>query len=124
MAYFDKDHVFEVGERVLVFDAYSKGGPSEGTVVKVGRKLLHVDVKRYYGTSTFRLDAPGGRHSNSEHGNRWVLTPHEAERRKHESDVVDRLRDHGFAPVKWGGFSQPLDTLEKVLDLLDREAES
>jgi hypothetical protein len=108
----------KVGDRVQVFDVNGRrrGAPKgglDGTVVKVGRKLITVRYGHGY-TKVFRLD--GGR-ANDDYGHQWIETPEQAADNARRDELVQRLRDGGLE-VRIGR-QLPTRTLEAVAKALD-----
>lgn len=81
---------YEVDQRVWVYDVNAPRGrgPSEGTVTKVGRKLVTVR-DRYGHSAVYRID---GGTINDNYGHQWIRT--DAERDEHEryKAAVESLR--------------------------------
>jgi hypothetical protein len=108
----------KAGDRVQVFDVNGlrmgqpKGG-LDGTVVKVGRKLITVQYGHSY-TKVFRLE--DGR-ANDDYGHQCIKTPEQAAEDARRVELVQRLRDGGLE-VRNG---QRLSTraLEAVAQALD-----
>lgn len=98
--YFDPDHKFEVGERVIIFDTNARSGAiSIGEVAHVGRKLLQVAPLYELGLgkpSAFRLDAEGVRPENDRYQHRWILTPEEDAYRTKRKAALEELKELGL----------------------------
>lgn len=120
---FDRDHVFAVGEEVLITNTNDRGRPPrEGVVEKVGRKLIYVSL---HGTRTgqhvFRLDREYGRPSNDGYGHGTVWLPHELENRKRHKELLETLRELGIEPRNYRGNHLSIDTLTRLIAVLRDE---
>lgn len=109
LRWFDPTHDFQVGETVVMTDV--NGKPKEVTVVKVGRKLLHVKVHGW--THAFRMDQPGGRPSNDDYQHQSILTLEEVAYRQKVRDAAAALKAAGIQvdqPHTW-----PIERLKAIL---------
>ena len=89
---------YTVGQRVWIFDVnQGKRGPQEGTVTKVGRKL--VTVRGPWASATFRIETG---QINSQYSNHtWIKTDEEKAYDERRAELIQALRDHG---VRFDGF--------------------
>ena len=123
-AWFDPDHKFYVGEHVIVHDVNEDrmGGPKEGQVVKVGRKLLHVAPVGFPNRAkTYRMDAPGTRPSNDDYGHGSILTLEEEAYRTFYREALATLALLGLEPTRDPDTYLPLDRLQAVVRTLTEE---
>jgi hypothetical protein len=104
----------KAGDRVQVFGStrgQPKGG-QDGTVVKVGRKLITVEYG--HSTTVFRLETG---YANDDYGHAWIKTVAQADEDLRRAGLVERLRDGGLE-VRMGR-QLPIQTLEAVAKALD-----
>lgn len=107
----------KVGEPVRVFDINGSrmGQPSggwEGTVTKVGRKLITVHYGRR--SKVFRLDTGV---ANDDYGHVHVETVEQATEGRRRSALVQRLREGGLE-IRFG-HSVSTETLAALVAVLD-----
>lgn len=109
----------KAGDRVQVFDmngprmGQPKGG-WDGTVVKVGRKLITVQYRWQHQTQVFRLETG---QANDDYGHSWIKTAAQVDEDLRRAGLVQRLRDGGL-DVRMGR-QLPMRTLEAVAKALD-----
>lgn len=111
----------KVGDRVQVFDVNGSrmGQPRggwDGTVVKVGRKLITIQYGNHY-TQVFRLDS--GR-ANDAYGHLWIKTSEQAAEDARRGELIQRLRDGGLEIRVGARVSTSM--LEALIKALDGEA--
>lgn len=112
----------KVGDRVQVFDANGsrEGQPPggwDGTVVKVGRRLITVTYGHGY-TTAFRLDDQG--RSNDSYGHQHIETVEQAAENARRSEVEAKLRVLGIDLRRQVRI--PTDKLEALVTILEDEA--
>lgn len=85
---------FTVGQKVWIYDVNRRRGqgPQEGTVTKVGRKLVTVQVGTHW-SWTFRIE-DGSR--NDRYGHQWVKTDEQRKVEEHRNDLLRRLAEGGL----------------------------
>lgn len=103
-----------VGDRVQVFDVNGSrmGQPAggwDGTVVKVGRKLITVQYKSVHNTKAFRLD---GGSANDGYGHQHIKTVEQAAESLRRGGLLRQLREAGLE-VRFG-FTLSTETLEAL----------
>jgi hypothetical protein len=114
-------YALEVGDRVQVFDINGRrmGQPAggwDGTVVKVGRKLITVQYQSAHNTKAFRLDSGS---ANDDYGHQHVRTVEQATADLRRAEALRRLRDAGVTIEcsRINAYStQTLEALAAVLD--------
>lgn len=77
------------GDEVIIRDVNERrlGGRKTGTVVKVGRKLLHVE--QFGQTYTYEID---GGYRNDAYRHSWIVTPEMQAELDRRDDLLERLR--------------------------------
>lgn len=115
---------FTPGQTVIRRDVNENryGGPTEVTVVKVGRTLVHVTGRGRYGrTETFRIE--DGR-ANDNYGHGWIQTQDEHAEEKWRDAQIARLTAHHLR-FDAGAYARavPTYTLRQIADLLDAAKE-
>lgn len=119
-------YALKPGDRVQVFDingarmGQPRGG-WDGTVVKVGRTLIHVDYPGQYGRGpkAFRLD--DGR-ANDNYRHQSLRTVERAAADMHRMELCSRLRAAGIDLRM--GYDFSIETLEALVAALDATAET
>ena len=83
-----------VGQRVWIYDVNDRygNGPVEGTVSKIGRKLVTVQSGKYRTESVFRLD---DQHANDGFRHRWFRTDEQREAHDRRQVAEDALKKAG-----------------------------
>jgi|SRR6187200_1525536 len=106
------------GDRVQVFD-YSRGTPKggwDGTVVKVGTKLLTVEYR--YREDKFRKE--NGMINGTQYGyGVYVRTPEEVEKSERRDRAVVRLKEFGLEFSMYGSSDLTIEKIEAVIKVLE-----
>lgn len=109
----------EVGDRVQIFDRYSKSsGPHgrDGVVIKKGRVLITVCPVGIPRSDVYRMDT--GR-INDDYGHSYIKTPEQAVRDAYERDVRDKLYSLG---VRFDyGVNPSISKLEAIIKVMEEE---
>jgi hypothetical protein len=115
-------YALKPGDRVQVFDVNGprRGMPKggwDGTVVKVGRTLIHVDYPggRWGKPTPFRLE--DGSRANDDYGHQHIRTVEQAAEEAHRSELAARLRAGGVDLSYRRAFT--IETLEALVAALD-----
>lgn len=105
---------FVVGQTVFV-DSVNRGTRpmAEGTVTKVGTKLVYVQYGWSHSPQAFRID---GGHANDQYGHQWVLTVDEHIERVARAGAKRRLAAHDIKV----GSRVSTEVLNQIADLLDQ----
>jgi len=107
------------GQKVIYRADPKSNSTQEGAVVKVGRTLVHVKIWEGHKPVTFYKDT--GTQSGEVYG--WaasITTPElEAERDRRQA-AVDALFVAGIVPAGYGKFPQTTETLEQIVELLEK----
>jgi hypothetical protein len=108
----------KVGDRVQVFDVNGsrlgqpKGG-YDGTVVKMGRKL--VTVKYDHGESVFRLETG---QANDAYGHQHLRTVEQAAEDLRKTEAMQQLREVGLDVQRDRRRDFSVDTLKKIVEIV------
>lgn len=116
----------QVGDRVQVFDVNGarRGQPKggwDGTVVKIGRKLIYITYAGSRGGRSgdgdaFRIDT-GQR--NDDYGHQHIKTIEQAAENQRRGDAIERLRNGGLELTRRVEIST--ETLEALVAVLNNE---
>lgn len=104
------------GQEVWLFENGRKG--RKVTVVKVGRKLVQVDS--YGRWPAFRIENGSYNGEQRGHGS-WIRTDEEVAAEDRRAAVITSLNEHGITHTGYGSFSQPTETLERLLAVLKED---
>jgi hypothetical protein len=109
----------KVGDRVQVFESWGRGVPEggyDGTVTKVGRKLITVDHPGGRG-QVFRLETGT---SNDEYGHAHIRTVEQAAEDLRERKALNELAEFGLR-FQYNQDTPDVETVERLVKVLKGE---
>lgn len=104
---------FHEGQEVYIVGV-NRREAMKTVVVKVGRKLVHVD-EGYGQVGAYRID---GGVRNDNYGHDRLLTVEQYAERARRRDLMVRLRDGGLE-MRNGSYPLPIETLARVVAVLE-----
>jgi hypothetical protein len=108
---------YSVGQRVWVYSSYRQRGPRSGTVVKVGRTLVTVEVDGH--EEKFRMDT--GR-TNDRYGHSSIKTDAQRTDDERRAKAWERIKaTRTLEPRLGGDRGLSADALERIADILEGE---